>query len=375
MAKIEHQITDRDYLVQENQRLKSLLNALIEKAEQNETKQKKFHKLEFELLNCVSLPELLNKLTLGLIEQFNIDAVSLHLLDPHHCIHDLLIEFYKIPPLKTVTFVNHIFDLENLYNQNFKVQLRQSNPLLSHKLFGNTTPIASFALLPLLRHQSLIGSLHLGSLDANRFSPEMSTDFLQHFSQIAAIALENGVNTDKLKQLTLIDPLTRVKNRRSLYQCLQQEIARADRDLQPLSCMFIDLDYFKRINDRFGHDTGDLALKRLADLIRPNLRASDHLARFGGEEFVVLLPNCNVKTAHQIAERIRKMVENHALSTAQGEKFKMTCSIGITTWNPAKKIIAPQQLAEALIKTADQAVYQAKSNGRNTCHWTTLVCD
>jgi diguanylate cyclase (GGDEF)-like protein len=373
MAQIEQRVADRDYLLQENQRLKSLLNTLIDKAEENEAKQKKFHKLEFELLNCVALPDLLNQLTFGLIKQFNIDAASLYLFDPHHCIRDLLMDVYKNPPLYNVSFTDHCFDLETLYQQNIKVQLRQSNPVLSRQIFSNSPPLASFALLPLVRHQSIIGSLHLGSYDLNRFSPEMSTDFLQHFCQIAAIALENSINTDKLKQLTLIDPLTRVKNRRSLYQSLAQEVARADRELQPLSCMFIDLDHFKQINDTYGHDTGDIALKQLAEIIRPDLRASDHLARFGGEEFVILLPNCDRTTAQSIAERVRKQVAAQTITASSGTTFNMTCSIGITTWYPDDRLIAVEKAAEALIKTADNAVYRAKSRGRNLCYWQPLA--
>lgn len=372
MAIIEYKSNDNDFLSQENQRLKALLDSLLIKAEQNEAKQKKFHKLEFELLNCYTLPELCNKLTKGLTEDLQVDAVSLHLFDPHHCIRDLLQEIYADAQISQVSFVDHFFDLESLYNDKIKVQLRPNNPIISQRLFADASAIKSMALIPLTRNKSLIGSLHLGSFQTDRFSPEMSTDFLLHFAQIAAVAIESTVNTDKLKHQSLIDPLTKVKNRRSLFQEMQQEIARAERELHPLSCMFIDLDHFKKINDQFGHDIGDLALKRLSGVIAPNLRATDTLARFGGEEFVVVLPNCDELMAQQIAERVRSTVESQNIKTESEEVLKITCSIGITTWDPVRKVTPRKVVAKALIKTADDAVYQAKSMGRNICNWSPM---
>ncbi len=369
MAIIEYQSNDNDFLSQENKRLKSILDTLLKKAEQNEAKQKKFHQLELELLNCYTLPELLHKLTQGLSNHLQVDSVTLHIFDPHQCIQDLLREIYTDIHLDDITFIKHLLDIEALYNSNYKIQLRQNNLHLKHNLFEGNRDIKSMALIPLTRSQSLIGSLHLGSNSPDRFSPEMSTDFLQHFAQIAAVAIENTVNTDKLKHLSLIDPLTKARNRRSLYIELQQEIARAERELQPLSCMFIDLDHFKKINDRYGHDIGDLALRRLSDVIAPNLRATDVLARFGGEEFVVVLPNCDEVTAQQIAERIRVTVESQNLITENGDSFNITCSVGLTTWDPVRKVTPKEFVSRALISTADQAVYEAKSMGRNTCNW------
>jgi diguanylate cyclase (GGDEF)-like protein/PAS domain S-box-containing protein len=163
----------------------------------------------------------------------------------------------------------------------------------------------------------------------------------------------------ELERLALTDPLTELGNRRYLMERLEAEFSRSRRNKIPLSLLVIDVDHFKTINDRFGHATGDAALKHFARLLRDCIRACDTPARFGGEEFCIILSDTPLNGARIIAERIRSRVAHQYLEANDGSKFQITCSIGVaeadlTTDTPA-----------SLFERADQHVYRAKQSGRN----------
>ncbi|GGC63262.1 GGDEF domain-containing protein [Undibacterium terreum] len=158
-----------------------------------------------------------------------------------------------------------------------------------------------------------------------------------------------------LEQRSNLDPLTSVLNRRGFALAYAQHRARMQRSLQPMSFMSIDLDHFKSINDRFGHAAGDEVLMHAASTITKALRGSDHLARFGGEEFIVLLPATEKDTAYVIAERIRAAVHH----TAPDGLPPYTISIGIA----CQRI--PDETMDAVLVRADAALYRAKTGGRD----------
>ncbi|WP_144395127.1 sensor domain-containing diguanylate cyclase [Pleionea sediminis] len=367
MAIIHQANSQLGSLEQENERLKSLLESLVSKAEKNTSIQKKFHRLEFDLLNTASLPLLFHQLANDFKQRLDVEAASVFVYDPYGESQNLLREIYPEAQLDEVTFTKELHDIEELYPKGFITQLYKKNYLLARRLFTNGNQIKSLIMLPLIRNGVLLGSYQLGSENPDRFSPEMSTDFYQHFCQVVAVCLENTINSDKLKHLSLTDPLTKTKNRRCLYQALNKEISRAERELSPLSCLFIDIDHFKQINDNFGHSTGDYTLEYVAKAIIPNLRATDLLARYGGEEFAIILPNSDENIALSIAERIRVMIARQTLSSTRGKPFHITCSIGCTTWHPQVTQGSNQEICDALIFNADKAVYWVKENGRNAC--------
>jgi len=166
----------------------------------------------------------------------------------------------------------------------------------------------------------------------------------------------------QLKKLSEIDELTGIQNRRVFNQMLAQEWKRARRFRQILSLILIDIDYFKRYNDSYGHQAGDRALQKVAMILKKNVRRpADLAARYGGEEFVVLLPATSPSGAMVIAERIRMAIERKRLPHRQSEVSRwITVSIGITSTHPDHKIMDHE-----LLNTADKALYEAKSGGRN----------
>ncbi len=167
----------------------------------------------------------------------------------------------------------------------------------------------------------------------------------------------------ELSNLVRTDPLTGIANFRYFTQALEQEIERTQRSGQPTSLIMIDIDFFKKVNDQWGHEVGNRALIHLARLLQQTVRKLDIPCRYGGEEFAVILPDTNLTACLPVAERIRETVATTPLDV-DGKELVMTISLGIATYTEQKEITV-----EALVKEADEYLYQAKESGRNrVCH-------
>ncbi len=162
----------------------------------------------------------------------------------------------------------------------------------------------------------------------------------------------------ELEKLATTDSLTGIYNRRQLFVIGEQELQRSYRNNRPLSLLLLDLDYFKKINDLYGHSIGDQALILMAQTTLKSLRNSDFFCRFGGEEFVVILPETTLSEASEIAERLRFNLAEVSLFS-QSETISFTVSIGVTSSTPSPCAF------DLLLNRADQALYQAKHQGRN----------
>jgi len=163
----------------------------------------------------------------------------------------------------------------------------------------------------------------------------------------------------QLLEMVNRDPLTKVYSRRYLMDCLEIESARTLRSNEPMSLLIIDADNFKSINDRYGHINGDLVLQEIAQVCESTLRPYDVIARFGGEEFVVLLLNTPLAEACVVAERIRENVAVTTVESTSGELIRTTISLGISLFTP------PDPKCINLLSRADRGLYKAKNNGRN----------
>ena len=155
------------------------------------------------------------------------------------------------------------------------------------------------------------------------------------------------------------DALTGLRNKRFFQEAIEEMFARTLRSRGDIGCLFFDLDHFKRVNDNCGHGFGDYVLKTVGQLVKKNIRIGDLAARFGGEEFVVVLPNTNLTQSLVMAEKLRLVVERHQFSD-QGRQWPVTVSIGVAAY----KADQPDSAA-GLLQLADQALYQAKNSGRN----------
>lgn len=188
--------------------------------------------------------------------------------------------------------------------------------------------------------------------------PLIFSMFLDRTSeQRAAEEIERSAS--EMERLALTDPLTGLGNRRFFMDRLEAELIRSRRSRSPLTLLVADIDYFKSVNDRFGHQTGDQALEYFARLMRESMRASDIPARFGGEEFCLILPDTPLSGARIFAERLRTKLAHQHLMALDGTRFQMTCSIGLA------EATLPNETPASLFEKSDKNVYKAKQAGRN----------
>src|SRR5262245_71201 len=284
-----------------------------------------------DLLEADTLGTLLERLTRGLRDSYRLEAVTLVLADPDHEIrHLLMVQGQKAASYSGVLFVDSVHALVPQVATRRRPWLGPFSPVDHALLFPPEAALASVGLLALTRQDRIIGCLNLGSAEGRRFTGQLATDFLHHLAVIAAFCLENAVNRARLVRAGLTDALTGWHNRRYLQTRLHEEIARSQRDQTALTCLMIDVDYFKKINDRYGHLAGDEILRQVAQRIETEVRDSDGSARYGGEEFVVLLPRTGIGAGRLLAERMRNAVLGQPFELpGVAEPVAVTVSIGV----------------------------------------------
>jgi diguanylate cyclase (GGDEF)-like protein len=353
-------------LEEENRALHDRLAALTEEVGRNDSLLRKTQERELELLRAGSLPQLFERLIGGLRVSYQLDGVTLLLHDPQHEIRHLFAgDGQAADPVQGVCFVDALVtiapQLANLDRPWLGPFRKADHELL---LPGIARP-GSIALIPLRRHDELDGVLVFVSVDPQRFKPELASDFLAHLGLVAAICMESAVNRARLLRSGLTDFLTGFHNRRYLHARLREELARAQRAHQSLVCLMIDIDHFKRINDQFGHLAGDTVLREVAHRIDAEMRISDTGARFGGDEFAMVLSQASVTDGEKVAARVLHAVSNLPIAIGKNTAETVTLSIGVAVATPGPGLRDYKVLAERLIAEADAALYRAKSAGRN----------
>lgn len=220
-----------------------------------------------------------------------------------------------------------------------------------------TAPPRSLAALPLATPDGVVGVIAVWSSAAGRLDPG-ALELLRTLAPFAAWQLAHALEYGRVRENAEHDGLTGLFNRRSFDQRMDAERARLERYGHPLALLLIDVDHFKSINDRFGHEAGDAVLRAVARVVQAGVRDVDMTARFGGEEFAVLLPETRPDAAGDVAERLRAAVERIELPW-NGETIRVRISVGVSSWPDCVRD------PTALIRSADAALYQAKTLGRN----------
>ena len=215
-------------------------------------------------------------------------------------------------------------------------------------------------VFPLISENKLFGCIVTKSMDGKLNDKEV--DYIEQLTnQVATTINRANVYAEILKHATL-DALTGFYNKRQLEERLKQEVSSSRRQHLPLSVIMTDIDFFKSVNDTYGHAVGDLVLKTVSDVIRSQLREYDVAGRYGGEEFTILLPSACIKDACMVAERLRKAVERKIIDisklTPESKNISVTISLGVY------QMQAEDEISDLIIK-ADRALYEAKTSGRN----------
>ena len=347
--------------------LQSHLDGMLDRVQHNSLTLKRLQSFEMRLLGLGTLAEMIEYILSETKELFALDIVSLYLQDAQDEIADYLSNDnypYETREGLLLTKDDSLFKRVFDFNQRPLLGVYQAETYAQFFLANPQSP-SSVILAPLVRQGKYLGSLNLGSYRSDRFIRNMATDFIEHLASVLSVCLENTLNIETMRRTSLIDPLTGVNNRRFLEQRIEEELGRSMRTRLPLSCLFLDIDYFKRINDSHGHQAGDHVLAVVAALIKKQLRNNDVLSRYGGEEFVALLSESDENSAGEIAERIRGSIAELVVEF-NAQVMPVTISIGAATFDPGlvgrKSVL---EMANDLIQSADAALYEAKREGRN----------
>ncbi|MBI3581040.1 MAG: diguanylate cyclase [Nitrospinae bacterium] len=250
------------------------------------------------------------------------------------------------PLMRDVVECGEIIFIRDIRQSKYKV--RNTGVYVDNYAFG----------IPLLMEDKTIGVLNLNGNSAGFFD-DHDLSFMRLGAELIARAVSNALQYKTIQEIAVTDPLTGIYNRRYFFERLRNEFERAHRYKSDMTIIMADLDHFKKINDNYGHESGDRALTSTAEILKKHLRKIDVVARYGGEEFILLLPEISKDKAYKVADRIRRDVESQAHDPGGGN-FYVTISMGI-----ADTKSYGVTTADDLIKRADENLYKAKSAGRN----------
>lgn len=333
------------------------ISKIIERLRQNEEITKKFHEIETRILTILNFNDLFEVLLSQIREKFKVPYAWISMIDKSEV--SSLIQ--SLGASETLRLRLNIIDRDTfitrvgagtrplLVNEDLKPYYRFFPE--DHKYF-----IKSIAVAPIFLDGEVIGSLNQADFSSKRFHPGMDTSRLEQLAIKVSLCLSNVTAHEKLSYLAYHDPLTGLLNRRVMESVLKREYGRAKRYGSTLSVVFLDLDHFKRVNDRYGHDTGDSLLKYTANTLLKTSRDSDVLARFAGDEFVYILPETSAENAEKLMNRIRSYLRETPLEKG-GLSIPVSISFGIAS-TAEGDIKTPSQI----LKRADERLYSAKGS-------------
>ena len=344
------------------------LRIIVDTVQHNERTLRRFQDVELRLIGAQDFASFLDTLFVYLPKEFALATVCVWLDDRVPMQRDLLEPIARFAPdgcnLRSMREGGVAASRLCAAGQPWLGRVREMDEAARAAFFDDVALPASAIVLPLAADGKTSGYLCLGSHDAERFADGMATDILERFARVVTASLDNVAHREQLKQLGMTDPLTGLSNRRYFDERLREEILRAARYSVAVACMFIDVDHFKRVNDRYGHQTGDRVLAAVAACVRRQMRLGDTLARYGGEEFAALVQG-DCSEALIAAERVRQAIELIDIQDENGERIALTVSIGVAARVIGGGTLNATELGQSLMDAADRAMYQAKHKGRN----------
>ncbi|NCC36903.1 MAG: sensor domain-containing diguanylate cyclase, partial [Chloroflexia bacterium] len=331
------------------------------------------------------LAEALRDTALALTSTLSVDAVLDRILEhagrvvPHDAVTILLVDADGDPIIVTRRHGDRAHDQADAVGARFSLALmptlsqmaRTGQPVVIATTQTDDTWVdasaprwvRSYVGAPIRIREHTVGFLTVASTTPGFFTDEHA-ERLQALAHQAAIAMEHARLYAEVETLAVADPLTGVANRRILFQIGKREVERALRNHTPLALIMLDLDHFKRINDTYGHSMGDQVLLAVAACCRNIVRDIDVVTRYGGEEFILLLPDTDMGEAAVVAERLRQAIERMVvLGAAEQHGFSPPIHVTVSLGVGALTVDTPT--LEALIEQADRALYAAKHGGRN----------
>lgn len=318
------------------------------------------------LTSTLELPEVMQRITTLLIERVEMPQFSIMLADGNGALSERTLQVVAAHPPNVGT-ESLVFQFGEGACGRAATQQRavylpdvtQAPEIYLRKHFAGEQETGSLLAVPMVHKDSLLGVLNFQRPEVAAFSAD-ELELINALADIVAMAVKNALLHEETVRLSITDTLTGMLNRRALFNGLDQEVSRATRYGQPLSLLMIDIDHFKLLNDTAGHRAGDETLIEVADTLKRLVRKADTLGRYGGEEFLLVLPQLGKAEALEVAEKLRRAVEQlpsrYGASQPGG---RITISVGVSSL-PEDSI-----RQDRLIDAADAALYASKRGGRN----------
>ena len=333
------------------------LSSILERIRENEEIARKFFEIEVSILSILDFQGLFERLLSEIREKFGIPCVWISMIDRSE-ISDLI---------QSLPFSKDLKERLNLIDRKTFLRLtdNRTTPLLLngdlhpfHPMLpkGQLNFIRSLAISPISLQGEVIGSLNQADFSPLRYRPGMDTQLLEQLAVKVSICLSNVIAHERLKWMAVRDPLTGLLNRRIMETVLNREFKRAQRYKSPLSLAFIDLDDFKVINDRHGHECGDALLKYVAGQLGDTTRDSDVVARYGGDEFVIILPGTPVQEANKLLQRLQQHFKDKPMRYKE-KVLGVSITFGVAS-------MADRNATDpgSLLREADTMLYNIKKN-------------
>jgi len=331
---------------------------LLARLKENEKIAKKFFEVEASVLSTLNFKDFFDRLLTEIKEKFGVPYVWISMISSGKAF-SLLKTF-----VASEEFLRHLNVVEK--NDFLEIMGTSLQPKLINTglnklrclfLFDQTMSFKSIAVVPITFDGDVAGSLNFADLSSERFKPGIDPSLLEQLGVVVSICLSNVAAHEELKALAFKDPLTGLLNRRAMERALNREFNRARRYIMPLAVVFIDLDDFKQINDTYGHDCGDDLLKFVATSMMNMSRQSDIIARFAGDEFVLILPGTSPQEAQGLIERMNYFFMDHKMDVDENHNhIEISFSYGIAAGTDEGV-----KDAETLLKMADEMLIRTKS--------------
>lgn len=320
--------------------------------------------LEHMLLETQDLQALLEILLVSMPRHFSFRVSELWLYDPEEVLVGLLVGAERYG--QNLQLVNDVFLIQELYELEPEFALIDATDSRMFKVLKSEPGIEYALLMPLMDAGRMIGSLHLGLQEDPLDLGEAEENLMSHLASIISACVKAAVSRQQISQLTLLDPLTQICNLRGFGRDIAREISRARRAESPVTVLLMEIDEFDDLYKHYGERRGQFVIRKVAERLSSNLRATDLLARLGRSKFAVLIPGSGEMVGQEIAERMRKDIEEFAIDDGRGAVLQVCISSGLVTWEPQQfPAVDMPQLARQMEVVGNKALDDAKARGGN----------
>ncbi len=316
------------------------------------------------LLDAPDLQAVLETLLVSLPRHFSFNTAELWLYDPEGVLAGLIVGGQRYG--EYLQLHRDSFTMQELYDLEPDIVRIDATDSRMFEVLKSEQSIENALLLPLMDSGRMIGSLHIALPELMLVRTGADDDLIAYMAEIISVCIKNAIVRQQISQLTLLDPLTQISNLRGFEKDISREIARARRADKPVSVLVLEIDEYDDLYEQYGERRGQFVVKKVAQRISSDLRATDMMARLSRSRLAVLIPGSGEVLAQDIGERMRSDIDDFAMDDGHGAVLQVTVSVGLVTWEPQHyPAVDMPHLAKQMETSAVKALNTAQSRGGN----------